>query len=140
MGLALRAGEASKFVGKQVYNVKVIFLFSVHAIRSHEYLKHGTCCTGISCLSTEHDYFSTVLDLFEQHLNYGEILDSHGVKPSNTTTYEVFAYSLLCGMTFHDCRLYACTMFQVEQFNNAFKDALGVRPLLQCYYSKVSGY
>ena len=100
---------------KYIVNVNVI-VFDFH-IRSHEYLKHGTCCTGISCLSTEHDYFSTVLDLFAQHLNYGDILDSHGIKPSNTTTYKVvsIAHCMRCPFMTAVCVLAHCSGGAIQQ-------------------------
>lgn len=55
---------------------------------SHEWLKHGTCATGISALSTERGFFTTVLSLLEQKLNYTQALEEYGIKPSNTTTYK----------------------------------------------------
>ena len=53
--------------------------------RSHEWLKHGTC----SDMPTENEYFGTVLKIFENGLNFGDVLDRGGVKPSSTDTYKV---------------------------------------------------
>lgn len=82
---------------------------------SHEWLKHGTCATGISALSTERGFFTTVLSLLEQKLNYTQALEDYGIKPSNTTTYKL------------------------DQFNDAFKKKFGVRPLVECLYTEKKG-
>ena len=57
--------------------------------REHEWLEHGTCATGISSMSTVYGYFSTVLSLFEDKHNYTNVLERHGIKPSQTKTYDV---------------------------------------------------
>ena len=56
--------------------------------RSHEWLKHGTCATGISSMNTEYGFFSTVLSLFAKY-NYTSVLEHRGITPSNTTAYNV---------------------------------------------------
>ena len=40
-------------------------------------------------MQTENEYFSTVLKIFESGLNFGDILDKGGIKPSSTDTYKV---------------------------------------------------
>jgi len=56
---------------------------------SHEWLKHGTCASGIPSLSNEHGFFSTVLGLFEKGLNFGQVLRDNNIVPSSSTTYQV---------------------------------------------------
>ena len=62
-------------------NYSLIFLSN----RSHEWLKHGTCTD----MQTENEYFSTVLKIFESGLNFGDVLEKGGIKPSSTDTYKV---------------------------------------------------
>ena len=38
--------------------------------REHEYLKHGTCCTGISSMATEYGFFLTTLNLYKKYQIY----------------------------------------------------------------------
>ena len=64
--------------------------------RQHEWLKHGTCATGVSSMDSEHDFFSTVLSLFEDRYNYVSALKSHGITPSNTTAYSVGTCFRVC--------------------------------------------
>lgn len=52
--------------------------------RTHEWEKHGTC-SGME----EHEFFSKVLSLFDNGLNYGAVLNKYGIVPSHTKTYEV---------------------------------------------------
>lgn len=48
-------------------------------------MKHGTC----SDMRTEDAYFGTVLKIFEGGLNFGDVLDKAGIRPSSTDTYTV---------------------------------------------------
>ena len=40
-------------------------------------------------MTTESDYFGTVLKIFEGGLNFGDILQSGGITPSSSDTYTV---------------------------------------------------
>ena len=44
-------------------------------------MKHGTC---LETVETEYEFFSKVLDLFENGLNFGEVLASQGVTPGGS--------------------------------------------------------
>ena len=60
----------------------------------HEWLKHGTCASGIQDMRTEHGYFSTVLWLYETRLNFDKfVLAKHNIVPSTTQTYNVNTYT-----------------------------------------------
>ena len=68
------------WVWSQFLSINIIFVY-----RSHEWLKHGTCTD----MQTENEYFSTVLKIFESGLNFGDILEKGGIRPSSTDTYKV---------------------------------------------------
>lgn len=53
--------------------------------RDHEWCKHGTC----SGMSDEHTYFRTVLDYFENGMQFGGILQNQGIVPSEDRQYSV---------------------------------------------------
>ena len=40
-------------------------------------------------MQTENEYFNTVLKIFESGLNFGDVLEKGGIKPSSTDTYKV---------------------------------------------------
>ena len=66
--------------------------FSTYTIllctRSHEWMKHGTCASGIVEMSTEFKFFNTTLGLLQKY-NFTSVLESSSITPSNTTTYPV---------------------------------------------------
>ena len=57
----------------------------------HEWGKHGTCATaGLQEIHNEFDFFSKVLHLFNNYLNYDKfVLAKHGVTPSHSKPYPV---------------------------------------------------
>lgn len=56
----------------------------------HEWLKHGTCATGIPQMSTERGFFLVVLNLFQEKMNYDTfVLAKYGIHPSTTRSYQV---------------------------------------------------
>ena len=57
--------------------------------RSHEWLKHGTCASGIDCMSTEKGFFSTVLELHQTKMDFSAVLSSQGIYPSRDHTFKV---------------------------------------------------
>ena len=58
-------------------------------IRSHEWLKHGTCASGIDCMTSEKGFFSTVLELHATKMDFSAILASHGIYPSHDHAFKV---------------------------------------------------
>ena len=70
-------------ISSEVWSNSIMILSIIN--RSHEWLKHGTC----SDMQTENEYFSTVLKIFENGLNFGDILEKGGIQPSSTDTYKV---------------------------------------------------
>lgn len=63
--------------------------------REHEWLKHGTCTD-----MNEKTFFSKVLSLFENGLNYGLILNKSGIVPSMKRTYDVRLFSVVVWLSF----------------------------------------
>lgn len=56
----------------------------------HEWLKHGTCASGIAEMSTERRFFLKVLSLFQERMNYDKfVLAKYNIHPSKTQTYQV---------------------------------------------------
>lgn len=55
---------------------------------AHEWEKHGTCCTNLPYLNTEHKYFNVTLDLNNKFDIYSA-LESHGITPSTKRPYKV---------------------------------------------------
>lgn len=56
----------------------------------HEWEAHGTCALGVGKIQSEFDFFSTVLDLFENKLNYDKyVLAKQKILPSKTKYYWV---------------------------------------------------
>ena len=58
-------------------------------LRSHEYLKHGTCASGIDCMDSEKGFFSTVLELHRTKMDFAAILASQGIYASHHHTFKV---------------------------------------------------
>ena len=124
--------------------------------RSHEWRKHGTCASGIDCMSSEKGFFSTVLELHQTKMDFTAVLSGQGIYPSHVHTFQVHfgsAYMYIVYMYVHVGWSYMYTFttqyalhcinhdkfssLQTADFNNAFMNAMGVRPLLECSYSKV---
>ena len=56
----------------------------------HEWEAHGTCALGVGKIQNEFDFFSTVLDLFENKLNYDKyVLAKQNILPSTKKCYWV---------------------------------------------------
>ncbi|XP_074630432.1 ribonuclease Oy-like [Acropora palmata] len=55
---------------------------------AHEWEKHGTCCTNLPYLNTEHKYFNVTLDLNKKFDVYSA-LKLRGIMPSNKWIYQV---------------------------------------------------
>lgn len=87
---------------------------SFYSFWCHEWLKHGTCASGIAEMSTEFKFFNTTLGLLEKY-NFTSVLESNDITPSNTTTYPMAA------------------------FTKAFQNVYGVEPLLECTSSSSTG-
>ncbi|XP_056419593.1 ribonuclease T2 [Hyla sarda] len=49
----------------------------------HEWIKHGTCAASLSCLNSQHKYFSKGLELYSS-VDLNSVLGKYGIKPSNT--------------------------------------------------------
>ncbi|XP_064402855.1 ribonuclease Oy-like [Halichondria panicea] len=73
----------------------------------HEYLKHGTC-SGLS----EYNFFSKVLDIYNQLAPLGNVFQNAGVVPDNKRGYSV------------------------DKLGTALSAQFGVSPVLQCTTSK----
>ena len=97
--------------------------------RKHEWLKHGTC-SGMKIET----FFSTVLGLFENGLNYAKILNKSGILPSKTQAYDVCQFLRLLDDSLY---LFCLVSLQAKDFTSAFSSHLGIEPLLVCHYSKV---
>ena len=68
----------------------------------HEWEKHGTCANQIPDLNTERKFFSGVLKLFVEKMNYDtHVLAKHGIVPSTTQPYPVIP---ICTHTTTSCR------------------------------------
>ena len=64
----------------------IIHIIIVLLHRKHEWNKHGTC----SCeLNTQSKYFGKGLDLYENGLNFGDILKNADIRPSQNNDYSV---------------------------------------------------
>ena len=64
-------------------------------------MKHGTCATGISSMETEREFFSTVLSLHEQQMNFTKMLTDNDIFPSYDNTYWVLHIN--CNYTSNFC-------------------------------------
>lgn len=73
----------------------------------HEWQKHGTCAASLSCLDTQHKYFSTSLDLYKK-TDLNSFLEKSGIVPS--TKY-----------------------YRVDDIRNAVHQVYGVMPKIQCF-------
>lgn len=59
----------------------------------HEWLKHGTCASSIREMNTEHGYFSTVLSLYEDRMDFETyVLEKQNIYPSTDKPYQVYKY------------------------------------------------
>lgn len=58
------------------------------AFWEHEWIKHGTCCTDLPSLNSEHKYFAVGLEL-NQKYDLLSMLHDAGILPSKTKTYEL---------------------------------------------------
>jgi len=54
----------------------------------HEWEKHGTCCTDLPYLNSEHKYFSVTLSLNDKY-DIFSVLEQNGIVPSDAKTYQV---------------------------------------------------
>lgn len=71
----------------------------------HEWIKHGTCAASLSCLDSQHKYFSKVLDLYSS-VDLNSVLEKYGIKPSKT--------------------------YKVKEIKDAVFNAFGIIPKIQC--------
>ncbi|XP_069810482.1 ribonuclease T2 isoform X2 [Dendropsophus ebraccatus] len=53
------------------------------AFWKHEWIKHGTCAASLSCLDSQHKYFSKGLELYSS-VDLNSVLEKYGIKPSKT--------------------------------------------------------
>lgn len=66
-------------------------LTSMH--RYHEWCKHGTC----SDMPDEHTFFETILNLYDDGLQFGDILRNQGIVPAEDSSYSVS--SVVCNVS-----------------------------------------
>ncbi|XP_069625551.1 ribonuclease T2 isoform X1 [Ranitomeya imitator] len=72
----------------------------------HEWKKHGTCAASLSCLDSQHKYFSKGLDLYSS-VDLNSVLEKYGITPSTKT-------------------------YQVKEIKDAIFNAFGINPKIQC--------
>ena len=103
----------------------------------HEWEKHGTCAYQIPDLNTERKFFSGVLKLFVEKMNYDtHVLAKHGIVPSTAQPYPVIP---ICTHTHPHPHTHTTTscryniLFQVDRIVDAFQSEWHVHPVLQCY-------
>ena len=80
-------------LGAVVLLINTIYNYTIYYamlyLRSHEYLKHGTCASGIDCMDSEKGFFSTVLELHRTKMDFAAILASQGIYASHHHTFKV---------------------------------------------------
>lgn len=86
----------------------------VDSFWSHEWSKHGTCCTDLNATKDELQYFTKGLVLNRQ-LDISKILADSGIVPSLTATYSF------------------------DDFMAAINKSTGYNPVLQCDVAKMNG-
>lgn len=74
---------------------------------SHEWEKHGTCCADVSVLSTEFDFFNTVLKLRNKYNLYSTLVNA-GIFPSDSSKVDS------------------------NTFKSAIESAFGATPVISC--------
>ncbi|CAN2390481.1 ribonuclease T2 activity, partial [Pristimantis euphronides] len=72
---------------------------------NHEWIKHGTCAASLSCLDSQHKYFSKGLELYSR-VELNSVLEKYGIQPSQT--------------------------YQVKQIRDAILNSYGIMPKIQC--------
>lgn len=50
-------------------------------------------------MQTENEYFGTTLKIFENGLNFGDVLEKGGIKPSSTDVYKVSIIIIISAAT-----------------------------------------
>lgn len=80
----------------------------------HEWTKHGTCAMDLPSTANEYLYFRKALDVMKLY-DATMLLNKKNIVPSDTTVYNL------------------------TQFEDAIKDAIGVVPRIECGYNHQTG-
>lgn len=90
-----------------IYWPKVFNDTPINSLWTHEWDKHGTCCSDLQATAGEHNYFATGL-MMNKKYNMSQILMQSNIIPSDKTQYGY------------------------DEFVGAIKNATGFEPVLQC--------
>lgn len=82
---------------------------------AHEWKKHGSCAEQLPAFDSELKYFSQGLE-WNKQFNVNDMLEAQGILPNNSKSYKA------------------------EDFENAIKAYIGVKPILHCVTDKVNSY
>lgn len=111
--------------------------------REHEYLKHGTCCEGISSMSTEYGFFLTTLNLYKKHqingwestTNWSNSIHSF-VQSFGIWQHPSIKHHNIYGKISVNDIYINLNLTQVSKIMDTIHSATGHVPLLYCYNYK----